>query len=178
MNNRKAIRAKVKELLTKQVANVYPTMAGNRVFSRQVGRGDEEECPYINFSLKEENLEKFEQSPRTKSRKLTLKIECVVSKDTDTDDLEDKCDDFCEQVENIFNNNRFLDDLVEDTDETSIDSDISQEGEDPIAGILLTYSINYITNEDPAYDLGDFLTINQKIQAGENIIESEINLPQ
>lgn len=178
MNNRKQIRNKVKEILTTQVGGQYPTMAQSRVYTNRQDRAQSDEYPYIDIVLKSEKLEKDDQSPRTKKRRLALHVECVVNKTTEEDDLEDKCDDFCGQVENIFNEHRFLGDLVEDTDQTDVESDISHEGEEPIGGIRLIYEITYISNEFYSPELNDFKTINQKFETDENIMESEINLAQ
>lgn len=177
MNQRKQIRAKVIEILTRKKDDQFQTMAEGRVHSRMIGKGDESECPYINVVLKKEDLEKFDESPRTKKRTAKLLIECVVSKKHDDENLDDKADDFCTQVETILNENRFLDDTVEDTDEIGIEADTTQDGEEPIAGILLTYDVVYYSNEFVIPDMGDFETIDQKFQIDENIMESETTLP-
>lgn len=178
MNKRKQLRKKVIEILTRQKLGTYQTMAEDRVYSRSVGKGDESECPYINVVLKKEDLEKADESPRTKKRTAKLIIECVVSKKHDEEDLDDLADDFCTQVETILNENRFLDDTVEDTDQIGLEADINQDGEEPIAGTLLIYDVVYYSDEFIVPDMGDFETINQKFQNDENIMESVITLPQ
>lgn len=178
MNQRKQIRAKVIEILTRQVAGQFPTIAEDRVYSRSVGSGHVGECPYINVVLKREDLEKGDESPRTKKRTAKLIIECVVGKVHDNEDLDDKADDFCTQIETIFNANRFLDNTVEDTDEISVEADTTQDGEEPIAGTLLTYDVTYYSDEFVIDGMGDFVTIDQKFQIDENIIDSLTTLPQ
>lgn len=178
MNKRKQIRSKVIEILTRKVAGQFPTIAEDRVFSRSIGTVNPSECPCINIVLKKEDLEKGDESPRTKKRTAKLLIELIVGKDHDNENLDNKADDFCTQIETIFNANRFLDNTVEDTDEMSVDVDTSQDGEEPFAGVLLTYDVTYYSDEFVIDDMGDFVTIDQKFQIDENIIDSLTTLPQ
>jgi hypothetical protein len=177
MNNKKVIRNSIKSILSSNSSGQFLTNAEDRIFCNPFSRGYSDECPLIMVQTGDENCELFDVSPRTFKRTLEIKIECIVSHSED-EDLSDKVDDLCSQVELIFQNNHDINQLVELIELKKIQTDISHEGNDPIAGAMLLYEVIYYTDETPVITLSNFETADQKIQTENNIIESLINIPQ
>jgi predicted transcriptional regulator len=122
------------------------TDAGNNVYEARVHPLGEGELPAILIYTKQEALEEQTISrPRTQQRQLELSIEAYVKTrgkiDVNTDAL-------ATAIEKEIASDPTLGGLVKDTVLESTETQFSDDGEQPIAWVVLTYSVLYAVKED------------------------------
>ena len=83
-------------------------------------------------------------SARTIEKNLTLHVEGYVKQNTNYDD---KIDDICGEVEEALFTNRLLNNLVKDTFLTESVIEYENEGETPLARVLMDFQVVYHHNE-------------------------------
>jgi len=101
-----------------------------------------ENLPAINIYMRNEELEETDQAPRRLTRNLFVEIE-IVDKGKDGDELSDKIDDRCEQVERILSIDDTLSDKANDIVLSNCDFEMDASGKEPIGKATLTYKIPY-----------------------------------
>lgn len=121
------------------------TSAGNRVYEARVYALDDAKLPALLVYTKQENVgERSISYPRTQKRELLVTVEAYVKArgniDGDTDSL-------ALEIEQQIAADPTLSGLVKDISLISTETRVSDEGEKPIAIVLLTFSAIYAIKE-------------------------------
>lgn len=154
---RKRIRdAVVKTLLDR-------TLSEDRVFSSRVRPTWGNEFPLILVYGNEEDIEIFEESPRSYKRALSISVEILARANEEKQLTEDLLDSIGEVVEHLMcqdHTKKFLtgEDLCEDTILRGANLSINTEGENAIGSLVLKYEMPYYTLavRDLEKDAGNF----------------------
>ena len=144
MHPRKAIRNAIRDrLATPNAAGDFPTIAKETVYASRVAPVTDDDYPAILiYSREDKNYsEPIDMASEWRKSTLMLVVQGMIRA---IDDLDDKLDDFAEQIETAINGWEIPG--FESAEITLIESDIDLVTEDvrkPIGAIGLTYSIAY-----------------------------------
>jgi len=122
------------------------TEAGNRVFSSRVHPLDDAKLPALLVFTPSDDVEKPSmQRPRTQHRNLQLVIEGYVKA---RGDIDAEADALAQEVETIIGSNPTLGGLAKDAMLVSTTTQLSGEGEKPVAVVTLTFVVLYCVKEN------------------------------
>ncbi len=145
MHSRKEIKAKFKDLLTRQVDDEYQTLALERVYiSRRLPLperdGDTPKLPAICIYTPKEESSMLDNLNNKRTAKVF--IECSVE-GTDDIDLSDKIDQIASEIEDIIVEEPTLEETVNSVDLVDTEELESADGDALIGGVRLTYEVVY-----------------------------------
>lgn len=122
------------------------TEAGNRVFSSRVHPLDDAKLPALLVYTPQENIgERSMQRPRTQQRQLQLMVEGYLKA---RGDIDAEADALALEVEQLIADDPTLAGLVKDISLESTATQLSGEGEKPVAVITLTFAVLYCVKEN------------------------------
>jgi hypothetical protein len=122
------------------------TEAGNRVFSSRVHPLDDAKLPALLVYTPQENIgERSMQRPRTQARQLQLAMEGYLKA---RGDIDAEADALALEVEQLIAADPTLAGLVKDISLESTATQLSGEGEKPVAVITLTFAVLYCVKEN------------------------------
>lgn len=122
------------------------TEAGNRVFSSRVHPLDDAKLPALLVYTPQENIgERSMQRPRTQQRQLQLAVEGYLKA---RGDIDAEADALALEVEQLIASDPTLAGLVKDISLESSATQLSGEGEKPVAVITLTFAVLYCLKEN------------------------------
>lgn len=122
------------------------TEAGNRVFSSRVHPLDDAKLPALLVYTPQENIgERSMQRPRTQERQLQLAVEGYLKA---RGDIDAEADALVLEVEQLIAADPSLAGLVKDISLESTATQLSGEGERPVAVITLTFAVLYCVKEN------------------------------
>jgi hypothetical protein len=122
------------------------TEAGNRVFSSRVHPLDDAKLPALLVYTPQENIgERSMQRPRTQQRQLQLAVEGYLKA---RGDIDAEADALALEVEQLIAADPTLAGLVKDISLESTATQLSGEGEKPVAVITLTFAVLYCVKEN------------------------------
>lgn len=122
------------------------TEAGNRVFSSRVHPLDDAKLPALLVYTPQENIgERSMQRPRTQQRQLQLAVEGYLKA---RGDIDAEADALALEVEQMIAADPTLAGLVKDISLESTATQLSGEGEKPVAVITLTFAVLYCVKEN------------------------------
>lgn len=122
------------------------TEAGNRVFSSRVHPLDDAKLPALLVYTPQENIgERSMQRPRTQQRPLQLAVEGYLKA---RGDIDAEADALALEVEQLIAADPTLAGLVKDISLESTATQLSGEGEKPVAVITLTFAVLYCVKEN------------------------------
>lgn len=122
------------------------TEAGNRVFSSRVHPLDDAKLPALLVYTPQENVgERSMQRPRTQQRQLQLAVEGYLKA---RGDIDAEADALALEVEQLIAADPTLAGLVKDITLESTATQLSGEGEKPVAVITLTFAVLYCVKEN------------------------------
>lgn len=122
------------------------TEAGNRVFSSRVHPLDDAKLPALLVYTPQENIgERSMQRPRTQQRQLQLAVEGYLKA---RGDIDAEADALALDVEQLIAADPTLAGLVKDITLESTATQLSGEGERPVAVITLTFAVLYCVKEN------------------------------
>lgn len=122
------------------------TEAGNRVFSSRVHPLDDAKLPALLVYTPQENIgERSMQRPRTQQRQLQLAVEGYLKA---RGDIDAEADALALEVEQLIAADPTLAGLVKDIMLESTATQLSGEGERPVAVITLTFAVLYCVKEN------------------------------
>lgn len=122
------------------------TEAGNRVFSSRVHPLDDAKLPALLVYTSQENVgERSMQRPRTQQRQLQLAVEGYLKA---RGDIDAEADALALEVEQLIAADPTLAGLVKDISLESTSTQLSGEGEKPVAVITLTFAVLYCVKEN------------------------------
>ena len=122
------------------------TEAGTRVFSSRVHPLDDAKLPALLVYTPQENMgERSMQRPRTQQRQLQLAVEGYVKA---RGDIDAEADSLALEVEQLIGADPTLSGLVKDITLDSTSTQLSGEGERPVAVITITFAALYCVKEN------------------------------
>jgi len=122
------------------------TEAGNRVFSSRAHPLDDAKLPALLVYTPQENIgERSMQRPRTQQRQLQLAVEGYLKA---RGDIDAEADALALEVEQLIAADPTLAGLVKDISLESTATQLSGEGEKPVAVITLTFAVLYSVKEN------------------------------
>lgn len=172
MSQRKAIRNKIKQLI--EATEAYSTVKCNRFH-----RYTEADMPSVNVYTLEESSAPYDEAPRKSIRTLKVVIDITRPLPEQPEDgpeinLEDVLDDDTTLVENIFNNNRLLGGLLNDSEIESTVFDLEEGGEQVFGNVKMIYQVSYFSKDIPSPLIENFNKFSNKINNDvRTVIESE-----
>lgn len=122
------------------------TTAGNRVYSSRVYPLDEPKLPALLVFTPQDDMEKPSmQRPRTQHRNLQLVIEGYVKA---RGDIDVEADALALEVEELIGSDPTLSGLAKDAMIVSTTTQLSGEGDKPVAVVTLTFVVLYCVKEN------------------------------
>ena len=119
------------------------TDAGDRVFAIPTLVNWEENLPVINLHFRGEEIKDTESAPRYLNRALNVEVEIISEGDSD-EELADRLDDLCEQVESAVARDDSLKGTADDIYPVRVsDIDVATEGAKPIGKVSIIFNISY-----------------------------------
>lgn len=161
--DRKYLRKKIQDLL--KAGNIEGV--GKDVFSMRSISSDIEELPIILIYPKNENISRFDESPKRYLRTLTIIIE-VISTDNNDEILSDELDRLSSDVENVIEKDLEIESCVENIELQSVIYDTEGDGQSPVGSATLTYQVDYITEPREDGPLSDFNTAGAEWHANDH----------
>lgn len=141
-SKRKRIRKAVEQLLKdSKIPNV-----GDDIFPYRSIPTEHENLPVILIYPKVENVDRFDECPKSYERILSIEIEIQSTHDTDAL-LADELDDLSEYVEDAIESSKDLSEMLNDLDLKSILYETESNGSSPIGSVRLSYDLQYYTDE-------------------------------
>lgn len=137
MHPRKAIRQAVVAIL------VGNTVAGSNVWASRKVHFLQSELPGIAVYTLDTDSEVRDESPRSYKCTTTLVVELRLQSGTTIDAVDDPMDDFCEQVENLLNYDRYLLDGVDSFTSTGTVIELDPSGDRVTALAAMSYEVVY-----------------------------------
>ena len=161
--DRKYLRKKIQDLLKR--SNIDGI--GEDVFSMRSIPSDIELLPVALIYPKNENIDRFDESPKRYERILNIMIEVIVT-DDDDECLSDSLDDLSMQVEKAIEQDIEIEKCVESIELQSVTYDTAGEGQSPVGSAVLNYQIRYITEPRENFSHSDFNTADVTWNANEH----------
>lgn len=162
--DRKYLRKKIQDLL--KAGNIEGI--GKDVFSMRSIPSSIEELPVILLYPKNENISRFDESPKRYIRSLNIIIEVITTDDND-EILSDELDRLSADVEKIIEKDTEIESCVESIELQSVIYDTEGDGQSPVGSATLTYQIDYITEPREEGPLADFNTAGAEWHANDHI---------
>lgn len=149
------------------------TMAESRVFASRRIPADQEELPISLVFTGTEQVSEFDNM--TDKRELEILVECIASIGTseDAENLDDKLDNFANQVEYVFLQDPQLGDLIDNMQLESSEPGVDENDPD-IQAVVLKYKVTYYTER--TVDQGNLALMTAGVSI--NGDSQEITLPQ
>jgi hypothetical protein len=146
MHPRQQIREQVAAILT------GATVAGANVFPSRKINFRAAELPAIAIYTLGTDSEVRDESPRAHRRTTTLVVELRVQSGSSIDEVDDPLDDFCLQVENLLDYDRYLLDIAENVTPTGTDIVLDPAGDRVVGVAAMSYEVvyNQCAAENPA----------------------------
>lgn len=152
-------RQLIREAATALLVNQGPWE--NRVFKNRMRplsqrpgqRSSRSQLPALIIYTRNEQAEVFNAAPRIYRCTLELVFEYIVD---ESDTIDDELDDGAEIIERIIGRNDTLSDTVNDTEYSSSQITIADQGERPIGSVILTFAVEY-DRESPDDEYNDTL---------------------
>lgn len=119
------------------------TAAGQKVFGNRARPVFPAELPCILVYTKNEPTDISIEAPREYKRSLALAVEIVAKVSTDEESLDDVLDDLCRQVEIAMFEDETFGGVASDTILGETEMDLLTEGEKPIGGAKITFTLPY-----------------------------------
>ena len=139
----KSIEQLIRETATSTLTGL--TTTGSNIFASRVHNLEAIKLPALLLYTRDLESEPLVLgSARTIEKNLTLHVEGYVKQNTNYDD---KIDDICVEVEEALFTNRLLNNLVKDTFLTESVIEDENEGEPPLARVLMDFQVVYHHNE-------------------------------
>ena len=139
----KSVEQLIREIATSTLTGL--TTTGSNIFASRVHNLEAIKLPALLLYTRDLESEPLVLgSARTIEKNLTLHVEGYVKQNTNYDD---KIDDICVEVEEALFTNRLLNNLVKDTFLTESVIEYENEGETPLARVLMDFQVVYHHNE-------------------------------
>ena len=139
----KSIEQLIRETATSTLTGL--TTTGSNIFASRVHNLEAIKLPALLLYTRDLESEPLVLgATRTIEKNLTLHVEGYVKQNTNYDD---KIDDICVEVEEALFTNRLLNNLVKDTFLTESVIEYENEGETPLARVLMDFQVVYHHNE-------------------------------
>jgi hypothetical protein len=134
---RKQIRKEILRILTGR------TLVKDRIRFNRAEKNWGENLPAITLFFRGETIEEMDQAPRRMKRNLTLEVE-IITFGADGEELSDRMDDLCEQVEQVLSVDDSLGGTADDILlRSTSDMETEAEGLKVFGAIKLNYLIEY-----------------------------------
>jgi len=137
--NKRRIRESVRDLILNH------TQAGEQVFTAPVVSHWVQNLPAINIFTESETVERFNESPKSYRRVMTLVIECVAVGDSEGG-LDNNLEELGDAVESFMEIDETLGQCVNKLELVSTDYDYKQDGQSLTGSLILRYTIEYFTD--------------------------------
>lgn len=170
MSKRKIIREKIKSLL------INKTECNDKVYENRIAQWWPEKLPAISIYSRSESSEIWNVAPRKYKRKINISVEIV---HVASDDIDDKLDLICDQVEAILNGDDTLQGVCDDVIYQGTQLSIVEDAKELFAVAKLDYEVTYASYH--GINPNDLPQINEHhttVKAGENLIESNVTLQE
>lgn len=168
MSKRKIIREKIKSLLLNNTDCV------DKVYENRIAQWWPKNLPAISIYSSSESSEIWNVAPRKYKRKVNISVEII---QVASDDIDDKLDLLCDQVEIILNGDDTLQGVCDDVIYQGTTLSIVEDGENLFAVAKLDYEVTYASyhgiNPDSLPQINEHHT---SIKSGENLVESTVTL--
>lgn len=164
MSQRQLIRKVIKDLLK------GATDAGEQVFTSRSIPTWVENLPVILIYTKDENVERFNEAPKSYRRILNLELE-IVAKGSEDEDVQEVLDRVSDQIESLMEKDETLgndenkNNIANKLELSKVEYTLEADGDSPVGMAKNTYSIEYFT--DVVFDcFPDFKQANIDYQVG------------
>lgn len=143
------------------------TPAGDQVFIGRTVPTWDEHLPVILLYPSSENIERFDEGPKTYKREFSLTIECNTKGDDD-DDLDLKLEELSDRVEALMEIDETLGGIIDRVELRSAEYQAELDGSSPIGSVRLLYNCRFKQNANRSgvYCLPDLKQITNEWEIG------------